>query len=64
VSPDIRLVGVLGRITAATSAIRVRAADAVRAESNGGSGAELRERLEAAIERLEQVADQLEDALA
>jgi hypothetical protein len=63
VSPELRLIGVLGRITAATSAIRVRSADAVRAESNGGSSAELRKRLELVVVRLEAVADELEGAL-
>lgn len=61
---DTRFANVLNRIANATSTIRIRSADAIRAESNGGSASELRERLEAAIARLEVVADELEDALA
>ena len=62
-SPDVRLVVALRRIAAATSAISIRGEDAVRLERNG-SPAELRERVEAVIKRLEAVAADLENALA
>jgi hypothetical protein len=58
------LVGVLGRIANATGALRVRSYDIARAEANGGSSEELRDRVEALIGRLEKVASELEDALA
>jgi hypothetical protein len=58
------LVGVLCRIAAATSALRVRADDVVRLERNGGTAAELHERVAVLIGRLEKVAGELEDALA
>jgi hypothetical protein len=58
------LAGVLCRIAAATSALRVRGDDAARIERNGGTTVELQQRVEALIGRLEKVADELEDALA
>ena len=60
---DLRFAAVLLRIASATTAIRIRGEDAVRLERNGSS-AELRERVEAVIERLEAVAADLESALA
>ena len=61
-SPDARFALVLARIASATTAIRIRSEDAVRAEN--GSKDEIRQRLEAAVERREAVADELEQALA
>jgi hypothetical protein len=56
--------GVLARIATATSVGRVRESDRVRVDCNGGDVGELRQRVEALIERLEHVARELEDALA
>lgn len=58
------LAAVLGRIAAATGAIRVRAADAERLARNGGTPAELDARVRELIERLERMADELEQTLA
>ena len=58
------LYGVVCRIAAATSALRVRVDDVERRERNGGTSVELQQRVEALIVRLEQTAAELEDALA
>jgi hypothetical protein len=58
------LISTLSRIAAATSALRVRADDATRCEHNGGTSDAFRERIDVLITRLEQVADDLEAALA
>jgi hypothetical protein len=57
------LAGVLDRINAASGVLRVRSDDAARFEMNGGS-VELRRRFAVLLERLERIADELEDALA
>jgi hypothetical protein len=53
----------LNRIAALTSVSRTRAEDQLRFERRGGTPAELCDRVRAAVERLEKVADQLEEAL-
>ena len=63
-SPQTRLVGVVERVCAATSAIRARQGDETRAVANGGPNGHLQERLVAVIERLERVAGELEETLA
>lgn len=52
---------VLDRLASATGALRCRAADARRAELNGG---ELAVRVEELVAQLEKCADELEAALA
>ena len=63
-SPQARLVGVVERVCAATSAIRARTIDDNRSTLNGGPASQLQQRLEAVIERLERVAGELEETLA
>jgi hypothetical protein len=63
-NPQGRLTSVLNRIACGTGVLRVRAADIDRTDRNGGSSAELRERVELLIEKLEKVAADLEDAIA
>lgn len=58
------LVGVVDRICAATNALRIRSNDSERAARNGGEVGDLHDRLDAAVERLERVASELEDMLA
>jgi hypothetical protein len=64
VSPQARLVGVVERVCAATSAIRARTVDDNRNTMNGGPASQLHDRLEAVIQRLEHVAAELEETLA
>lgn len=58
------LLSTLNRIARASSVLRVRANDTGRLERNGGSTAQLRERVAVLIGKLEKIADELEDALA
>lgn len=58
------LAGVLARIASATGALRVRATEVERAERNGGGSEQFRTRIDGLVTRLEQLADELEDALA
>jgi hypothetical protein len=63
-SPSARLDEAVRRICAAGSAIRARSYDANRLEQNGGSTAEVKDRLEVVISRLERAASDLEQALS
>jgi hypothetical protein len=62
-TPHARLAAIVGRISAATSVIRVRACDAERDENNGTAN-DSRERIERVITRLERVAVELEKSIA
>lgn len=54
----------LYRIGFASNALRARADDVRRIEHNGGTSAELEQRVGVLVTRLEKVASELEDALA
>jgi hypothetical protein len=63
-NPYAPLNGVLGRLAAATGALRARATEATQANHNGGSSADLHARVEAIVERIKKDVSELEDALA
>lgn len=62
-NPYSRLAAALNRISRVSSVLRVRSEDDVRRRRNG-TDPEIRERVELAVTRLEQVAHELEDTLA
>lgn len=63
-SPSMSFGSVLLRIATATSVIRTRTQDTVRAEVNGGHNGDLDTRTLAAVRRLEAVAEKLEKAIS